>query len=156
MFKKKKSKTPKIANPSLIAPSEPKSNIDNLYYKKQTPVWQISKIDNQGKWGWSSIGKDRWEKLILPHLISRETMTWAEIENQKHGSKNKSCNHEIAVSHLCEEAKDRLYAFKRDDCDELFSLRVNGKTRIFGNRDGRVFQIFWFDFEHEICPTTRG
>lgn len=154
--RRKKNKKPKIASPEKIAPSEPTLDVDKDAYRKETPVWQVSKIDNESEWGWKYIGKDRWEKTILPHLVSRESMTWAAIELQTHGKKNKTCNHEIKVSDIIPAARKRLEELRRDDYDVLFSLRVNGKIRIWGNREGRIFQIFWFDFEHEICPSLLG
>ena len=139
--------TPLSKNPELA--------VDSFAYRKETPVWQFGKVDNDSKWGWSCVNEESWKEIVLPHLTSRESMTWAEIESQTHGKQNKTSNHEIETSKIIPEAQKRLEAMKKDDYDVLFSLRVNGEIRIWGNREERVFQIFWFDFKHEICPSIK-
>ena len=153
--KRRKQSKPKFHEPEKIKDSQPVITVNPYAYKKETPVWQISKIDNGSKWGWSCVTKEQWEKHILPSLINRESMTWAEIEQQTHGKKNKTSNHEIEVNKFIPEARKRLEELKREDYDILYSLRVNGKIRVFGNRVERLFQIFWFDTEHEICPSIK-
>ena len=83
-------------------------------------------------------------------------MTWGAIENEPKGRGRGSKNHEIEVSRIIPEAQERLVELHKADYDVLFSLRVSGKIRIWGIREGRVFQILWFDFEHEICPSVRN
>ncbi|MET0154858.1 MAG: hypothetical protein ABW189_01975 [Rickettsiales bacterium] len=149
--KRKKDKNPKIKSLPENA-SSARTKVEPLAYKLQTPVWQISKIDNESKWGWKHVGRERWERTILPHLVNRESMTWAAIETEPKRRGEGSKNHEVQVSRIIPEAQKRLVDLKREDYDVLFSLRVTGKIRIWGNREGRVFQIFWFDLDHEICP----
>jgi len=151
----KKNKTP-IVSPEIekTLPKEkiPRQSEDINAYKKKTPVWQIGRIDHDGKWGWKFIGQKRWEKIILPHLRDREKMTWVEIEQQSGGPKDGSNNHPIPCERLCKDAQKRLEELITEDIDELFSLRVQGEIRIWGIRRERVLQILWFDFEHEVYP----
>ncbi len=156
--KRNKHKTP-VVSPEIekALPKEktPRQSEDIHAYKKKKPVWQIGRIDHSGKWGWKSIGQERWEQIVLPHLANRETMTWAEIEMPSGGKKSGTNSHSIPCNKLCKEARKRLQKLNLDDIDELFSLRVGGKVRIWGIRRGRVFQILWFDFEHEVCPSKK-
>lgn len=121
----------------------------------EKPAWQLSSVDDGGKWGWRYIGKDRWERVILPKLKSYETMTWNEILAQNGGKTHGTNSHPIPISNLTKEAQERLAELRLDDMDDIFSLRVTSKTRIFGRRSERVLKIIWFDFNHEICPSTK-
>jgi hypothetical protein len=51
------------------------------------------------------------------------------------------------------EAQRRLVAIAQDDIDDLFSLHLGGKPRVWGVRDGSVLRLLWWDPEHEICPS---
>lgn len=90
---------------------------------------------------------------ILPKLKEFERITWREIETITHGAKNKTNNHSIEVEKLCKEAQDRLKELKLDDVDEVYSLRLEGKLRVFGLRELNCLRILWIDREHEICPS---
>jgi len=74
-------------------------------------------------------------------------MTWAEI------SKDKKKYHPIRVDKLATEARKRLEELRQDDVDVLWSLRVQGKPRIWGIREGRVLKLLWWDPNHEVCPS---
>jgi len=40
-----------------------------------------------------------------------------------------------------------------DAVEDLFSLRLTGKKRLWGIRDRHVFKVFWWDPEHGVCPS---
>ena len=82
-------------------------------------------------------------------------MTWQEIEQQSGGRSKGTNSHPIPVDQLTKEARDRLLELQIDDVDELFSLRLEGKVRVFGVRSGHVMQLLWFDFEHSICESKK-
>lgn len=92
-------------------------------------------------------------KEIHPKLKIFESLTWDEIEQQTYGhDKRKTKHHFIKIERLVPEARAKLKEFKLDDLDELFSLRLEGKLRIFGIRYLNFLKILWFDRDHEICP----
>ncbi len=93
---------------------------------------------------------------IFPKLKEFEKLTWREIEDFKHGEKNKTNSHSIEVSKLCREAQNRLKNLNMDDVDEIYSLRLDGKLRIFGLRELNCLKILWIDREHEVCPSKRN
>jgi hypothetical protein len=112
----------------------------------QGPAWKFALFDPEGPFG---DGHDKLAKSnviddILPSLRNFESMSWIEI--MQAGS------HSISCDKLCKEAKDRLEARSLDDNDEVFSLRLSGKKRIFGIRQNQYLQILWWDPEHEVCP----
>jgi hypothetical protein len=73
-----------------------------------------------------------------------ETMTWHSI--------SETGSHFIDVSGLSKPARDRLMEIHQDDVDQLYSLRVTGRLRIFGIRDGGVLRVLWWDPDHQVCP----
>jgi hypothetical protein len=79
-------------------------------------------------------------------------MTWQEILSATGGRSHGNNSHNISVSELIKEARDRLAEINLDDVDELFSLRLEGKIRIWGMLDNDVLKILWYDPKHEICP----
>ena len=94
-------------------------------------------------------------KNILTHLKDRETMTWAEIESQSGGRNKGTNNHAIEVDKLSPKAQKRLAELGLDDIGKLFSLRAQGKIRIWGVRQANVLKILWFDPKHEVCPSPK-
>lgn len=139
----------------VLEHKKPRAPFDVDQALTQHPVWQVGAIDHDGKWGWKKIGKHRWEEKILPKLRDFESMTWADIERAAGGRKAGNNSHFVPVNKLIPEAQKRLEYLQMDDIDQLFSLRLEGKVRLYGRRTGRVMKILWFDFDHEIYPISR-
>ena len=87
------------------------------------------------------------ELLLYLHgkLKSFEAMTWGEILNRN--------NHLVPVDSLSKAAYDRLCALHLDDLEELLSLRLSGKERIWGILEHNVVTLLWWDPEHLVCPS---
>ena len=58
----------------------------------------------------------------------------------------------VETRHVCKEAKRRLEN-REIETDELISLRMGTKKRLWGIREGSVFHILWWDPEHQVWPT---
>jgi len=56
------------------------------------------------------------------------------------------------VASIIKDAQKRLEELKLDDVDQLYSLRLNGRERLWGIRSNDKFSILWWDPEHQICP----
>lgn len=108
--------------------------------------WHIRTIDKEGPWTWKQI-----DGLTLEDILSKmadfETMRWSEILNRN--------SHAISVSKICKEAQKRLVALKQDDVDELVSLHLTGRKRVWGIRDQNILKILWWDPNHTICPSLK-
>jgi hypothetical protein len=109
--------------------------------------WHIRIIDKGGTWGWNQV------KVldVLEHILSKmsnfETMKWSEILNRN--------NHPIPISDICPEARRRLGEIKQDDVDELVSLHLTAKNRVWGIRDQDVLKILWWDPNHTVYPSLK-
>ncbi len=84
---------------------------------------------------------------ILSKLKNLETMTWNEIE--------KAGSHNVAASEIDGAAYARLREIGQEDVDEIFSMRMSSKERIWGLRVGNVCKIMWWDPEHRVFPSNK-
>jgi hypothetical protein len=64
-------------------------------------------------------------------------------------------SHFVEVDSLAPAARKRLVELGHDDLDQLFSIRIQGKPRAWGFRDGPVLLFLWWDPEHEVCPSVK-
>jgi len=108
-------------------------------------VWHVGKIDKDGPWGWKDIEPERLWNNIHSKMSSFESMTWDEV--MKGGD-----NHPVSVDGIIPDARRRLEEIGQDDIDELFSLRLSGRERIYGIRAGHIFKVLWRDPNHQVCP----
>lgn len=116
---------------------------------QRNPVWQFRGIDldSSCEWGWEKSTREVLKKLV-ERLSSFELMTWQQIEEG-------TGSHPIEMEDLCSDARKRLADLKQDDLDELFSLRISGKERVWGIREEHVLRILWWDPEHSVCPSEK-
>ena len=110
-------------------------------------VWEVTKIDKDGKWGWNNLSCAKFLKLLWKKMRNFETMTWSEILGSKH--------HMISVKDIIKPAQDRLRELDHDDQDELVSFRVSGSERIWAIRSEESSFILWWDPNHEIYPSSK-
>ena len=77
-------------------------------------------------------------------------MSWGEIKSQAGGKAegNGTNHHALPKDKFTKDAKDRLEILKLDDYEELFSLRLGNKIRLYGIKDGRVLRFIWHDPYH--------
>ena len=83
-------------------------------------------------------------RIVIDGLRPFESMTWGEISGPR--------NHFIPRGDIIGDAQRRLEDIKQDDVDDLYSLHLNGKRRIWGIRDGSILRLLWWDPDHKICP----
>ncbi|MFO2764863.1 hypothetical protein SCM10_15685 [Legionella pneumophila serogroup 1] len=110
-------------------------------------VWSFSLADNNGKWGFKQLTEDQLHNLIFEELVSKESLNWNDLKTSK--------SHNILKSKIIKEAQSRLEELNMDDLDEIFSLRLNGKKRLWGIRQANVLRVLWWDPHHEICPANK-
>lgn len=114
----------------------------------ENPAWQFNLLDWEGPWGWRIIGTDKWQD-ILTKLGHFETRTWADI-------KSHTGSHAVLIAD-CPNSQviQRLTEIKLDDIDELFSLRLSGKERVWGILDEHIFKFLWWDPNHKVWPSPK-
>lgn len=127
----------------------PKSAIDPNDFYSQRPAWRVGLLQVVTPYGWHGVTPDILA-TVRTRLASFETMTWAEILVS-----GRKAHHAVKVHRLCPTAQARLTEIFNGvlDVDELISLRVGGRERVWGVLDGVTLKILWWDPEHEVCPS---
>lgn len=123
---------------------KPKSELSPESFYKEHPSWRIRSMEFVGPFGWHIVMGDKLDQ-IRKRLVSFETMSWDRIIGPE--------NHFIRRNDLSEEARKRLEDLKQEDVDEVFSLRITGKERIFGILENGILRILWWDPEHQVCKS---
>jgi hypothetical protein len=88
-------------------------------------------------------------QYVRSRLAHLETMTWSEIL-----VKAKKQNHSIRTEDICSAAQQRLEALGLL-LDDVVSLRLSGRERVYGYLDNGVLIVLWWDPLHQICPSLR-
>src|SRR4051794_18801099 len=94
-------------------------------------VWSVDSdvIDLDGPFGWHQTTPAELLTEIIPRLKNYETMKWADLPN--------TGSHDIAVEDCCKDARDRLTTLGLE-FDYLYSLRISGRKRILGIKEGAI------------------
>jgi hypothetical protein len=140
-----RNKKPKYARENTPA-NERQPRVVDASSQSKMPVWTFGVIDFGGPWCPKIMGPELL-LYVLGKLRGFEAMTWNEIEGRQ--------SHAIEVSQITKKAQDRLIEINQDDVAELVSLRLSGKERVWGIRDGQVFKLLWWDPEHEVCLSNK-
>ena len=144
----KKFKRPKVSE-SPTTRKEPKvKSVPFDLQEVETIAWRFSIVDLDGPWGWETTARDDWWEKIFPKLKHIDSMTWAEIAKATGGRRVGNNHHPVEVRKLTQQAKQRLKEIRQDDVSELFSLRLDSTTRIYGIRDRRALKLLWYDPYH--------
>jgi len=110
--------------------------------------WRLSAVDTDGPWSVLNIDPTFLVKILLPRLKAWESMTWGEADGQK-------SNHTVAVYKICSAARKRITEIEQDDTDDLYSMNVAGKVRLWGIRDRAALRILWWDPDHTVYPVEK-
>ena len=131
----------------------PKNIEDPNSYLKKKPVWVFNRCDRtHDKWSLKKC-RNLYEE-ILDKLIAFEGMTWAEIMKSSGGRRQGTNNHFIKISGMVKEAQDRALEISLNE-DQLFSLRLDGKKRLYGIIQNGKFCVIWYTMEHDICLSNK-
>ena len=123
-------------------------------FMTMTPAWAFSICDREHE-RWSISKCPDIYETIIKKLGAFEGMTWAEIMGQSGGRAHGTNHHFENVGELKKEAQKRLQELRQEDLDQVFSLRLSGKERLYGILNDRVLRIIWYDPNHEIYPMSK-
>jgi hypothetical protein len=96
------------------------------------PAWRIGAMEMCDPFGWHRIHGTLLLE-IREKLRNFETMTWSQIIGPQ--------SHMVSRDSLCKNAQERLVQLKLDEIDELFSLRLSGKERVWGLLEHNVLTL---------------
>jgi len=145
-------------NTKQRAPSFPQKRTKQAsdFINSDTQIWVFNSVDRDGEFRFDVNRDDMCHKDVLDKIIHYNARTWADILTETYGDSNKSKHHVLPYEHLSKGAKDRITKLGLDDeCDSIFSMRLNNITRILGFRYGQFFIVKWFDPNHGFCPSNK-
>lgn len=126
----------------------PKAKLQDVEFAEGRPLaWRFSSSDKNGAWAWNKLTDLSEHKEVIEKLH--------EFEGYNIRSLTNTGSHPIPLCDLCENARKRLAEIQQDDNDELFSLRINGKKRLFCIQAGNIMKILWWDPNHTVCPSKK-
>jgi hypothetical protein len=143
-----KNRTPKLgATPR--DEKRPKTGVETSFHDMH-PCWRFHKVDWEHPFVKGEVTGERLREWF-DRLCEFEKMTWNEILVVA-----KKQNHNVNVEDLDKAARDRLEkVFGVVDFDEMLSLRVGGKERIWGLLDRGAVTLVWWDTDHAVCPSAK-
>jgi hypothetical protein len=130
---------------------EPKHTVTLGAFHGRNPAWRLNKLKkyNDYEFGWDAIEEDLSRVMELLHDF--ETRTWGEILIN-----DRKRNHPVSIYKLIPKAR-RMLAQQKEDVDEIVSLHLSSKERIWGIMESEygIMDIVWWDPEHKICPSEK-
>jgi len=153
---KKKDKGPKSLVPSAVEKHPVsiqqvnRSKIPQTKYSddvmKMTPSWRVTLLQVADPWGWHNLNADEL-RSVHTRLREYEAKTWSHILINE-------CyrNHRIECHKLCKDARERLSELHLDDLEQLISLRLSSRERVWGILENNVLSLLWWDPEHLVYP----
>ncbi len=144
---KNRKQIPKRAKSSRSVGKNPRTSPGFPTDQTRKLSWHVQRLDMDGPFGWNNLDKPTLLTSILPKLKGFESQTWPETLGRN--------SHEVSVASLCRDAQRRLDSIGQSDIEQLVSLRLTGKQRIWGIRQDGVFCLLWWDPEHLVCPSQK-
>jgi hypothetical protein len=97
---------------------------------------------------------------ILDFLCEIARLTWADIEAQRSGTRERHKKHhdqqldtlddDDAVAFVRQNKLDEIFG------DSIFRFRMTGEQRLWGFRDGHVFHVLFWDPGHQGYVVTKS
>ncbi|HWT04909.1 MAG TPA: hypothetical protein VN224_04060 [Xanthomonadales bacterium] len=111
------------------------------------PAWRLGNLRMKAPFGWDAITGDEM-KQVVEHFKGLESMTWSAIliGAKKH-------NHNCDVAEMCRQAQACLIEDWQGGADEILTMRLTNRKRIWGILEGAVVYLLWWDPTHAVYPT---
>ena len=124
---------------------QPKISSHPQSFRGGVMSWRFNAVDKNGPFAWTNLSDGKEFKQVIEKLSNLETMS--EADQQLGGC------HFISVEKLSKEAGARLTEIRLDDLDELYSIRLEARGRVFCVHRRQYMRVLWFDPDHEVCPS---
>jgi hypothetical protein len=120
------------------------------------PLFSFAHVDRASKHKWAFKPDGDHATTLLAFICEMSQLTWGGIEQQRAGGHKKHHTQDIAT--MAPDAQKDLRRTKLDETfggDEMFRFRLAGEQRLWGFRNGRIFHVVWWDWDHKVYPTPK-
>jgi len=135
-----------------VEPTATKSLIKPGFHEdphKLRPAWRVGAMEMRDPYGWHHLDAQM-VHYVREKIKHFEALTWNEIL-----VRDRQNNHRVEIWKLCKTAQDRLSELKLEDVEELVSLRLAGRERVWGLLEHNVMTLLWWDPFHDVCPSLK-
>lgn len=120
------------------------------HWRSQRIVWRLGRLDLDHPKPWLKHEGAETLATILVRLRSMEFNIWADIDQMSH-------NHDWEDLSEWERASlKRLEDLELDDQTGWYQLHLSKMGRLIGFREGNVFNVVWWDKDHDVYVTKRN
>lgn len=137
------SHSPRVACASTYS-GQPRAVLVN--HEHCQPDFRADQMDVEGPWGWHKFEASHLQDF-LQKIFHSQKLTWQNL--REHGS------HLVDIVSLHTDAQKRLQHLEKDGLDQLYSLRLSGKKRAWGIKEGNILWLLWWDPDHQVCPSNK-
>lgn len=116
------------------------------FQEDQKVQFSAELMDHSSSWGWGNIDGHSLQDFFRK-LFNFQGYTLQNLRGQ--GS------HWVNIDSLSPNAQRRLREINQEDLEDLFSLRLAGKNRVWCIRDRNNLKLLWWDSRHEVCPSLK-
>ena len=112
--------------------------------------WKFSSTDSNGPFAWTNLTDPAQLAEVISKLKEFEGQNWSQL--------TATGSHPISISTLHSSAQDRLQELRLDEYDELMSLRLTGRIRIWAYwvaGQENIMRLLWWDPEHQVYPVKK-
>lgn len=141
-------KKPNTSKIKVDSGKNPRYEQDPQKYYDKCPSWRVTQLQVVDPYGWHQLQGTKLLE-IREKLKDFESRSWSEILVA-----SKKNNHTVEINKLSKEAQNFITQ-KKLDVDELTSLPLSGKERIWGIVVDGVMDLLFWDPSHEVCPSLK-
>lgn len=137
-----------------------RANAEPVDFNQELVVWSVRLMDHRvsGDWDWDLSAEELRHLLMFGEETQKKT--WGEVLSETVGSSRSRHrkHHDHEVQSLPKESREKLALALEGEIlpENLFRFRLQGKIRLWGQRDGKVFQVIWYDRAHRVYPIERN
>lgn len=140
-------KTPISTTKEVHDPERP------VEYHQRTIRFSVGQHDVDGKWGWKGLCTHVFFTDLFSKILNDyQSMKYTELISPK----NKSHAINIDDPGFSRDAIKRIQDLKlHERFDELISINITGKKRLWCTHDENDLHILWWDPKHEVYPSVK-
>jgi hypothetical protein len=142
--------TPPAPKPSSSRPSVPMP-ADQTGYLREPVTWRLGSFDFDHPKSWCDEESSAALRELAAKMKWLERYTWGELP----GLSTHNHEWEDPSESWTQPSVQRLGELNLDDQSGWYQIHLDARGRLFGFRSGSVFNLVWWDRDHEVYETSQ-